>query len=61
MQYLTKCACVLSHFSHIQLFVTLRTIAHHAPLSMCFAKCFQFHLRFKAFVNKISHLLYTNK
>ena len=26
--------CVLSHFSHVQLFATLRTVAHQAPLSM---------------------------
>ena len=26
-----------------------------------FAKSFHFHLRFKGFVNKISHLLYTDK
>ena len=29
-------ACVLSHFSHVQLFVTLWTIALQAPLSMGF-------------------------
>ena len=28
------CVCVLSHFSHVQLFVTLWTVAHQAPLSM---------------------------
>ena len=27
-------ACVLSHFSHVQFFVTLWTVAHQAPLSM---------------------------
>ena len=27
---------VLSHFSHVQLFVTLWTVAHQAPLSMGF-------------------------
>ena len=27
----------------------------------CFAKSFHFHLRFKGFVNKISHSSYTNK
>ena len=32
------CVCVLSHFSHIQLFATLRTIAHQAPLSMGFSR-----------------------
>ena len=26
--------CVLSHFSHVQLFVTLWTVAHQASLSM---------------------------
>ena len=25
---------VLSHFSHVQIFVTLWTVAHHAPLFM---------------------------
>ena len=30
--------CVLSHFSHIQLFATLWTIALQAPLSMRFSK-----------------------
>ena len=28
--------CVLSHFSHVQCFATLWTIAHQAPLSMGF-------------------------
>ena len=27
------CACVLSCFSHVQLFATLWTVAHQAPLS----------------------------
>ena len=27
-------ACMLSHFSHVQLFVTPWTVAHQAPLSM---------------------------
>ena len=27
------CACVLSCFSHVQLFATLCTVAHQAPLS----------------------------
>ena len=27
-------ACMLSHFSHVQLFATLWTVAHQAPLSM---------------------------
>ena len=26
--------CMLSHFSRVQLFVTLWTVAHQAPLSM---------------------------
>ena len=29
---------LLSHFSHVQLFVTLWTIAHQAPLSMGFSR-----------------------
>ena len=29
--------CVLSHFSHVQCFVTLWTVAHQAPLSMGFS------------------------
>ena len=29
---------MLSHFSHVQLFVTLWTVAHWAPLSMGFSK-----------------------
>ena len=29
-----KCACVLSCFSHVQLFVTLWTVALQAPLSL---------------------------
>ena len=32
------CACVLNHFSHVQLFVTLWTVAHQAPLSMGFSR-----------------------
>ena len=31
-------AWVLSHFSSVQLFVTLRTVAHQAPLSMGFSR-----------------------
>ena len=31
------CACMLSHFSHVLLFVTLWTIARQAPLSMEFS------------------------
>ena len=30
-------SCMLSHFSHVQLFATLWTIAHQAPLSMGFS------------------------
>ena len=30
--------CMLSHFSRVQLFVTLRTVAHQAPLSMGFSR-----------------------
>ena len=30
--------CLLSHFSCVQLFVTLWTIAHQAPLSMGFSR-----------------------
>ena len=29
--------CMLSHFSHVQLFVALWTIAHQAPLSKGFS------------------------
>ena len=32
------CACILSCFSHIQLFMTLCTVAHQAPLSMGFSR-----------------------
>ena len=32
------CVCVLSHFSCVQLFVTLWTIAHQAPLSFGFPR-----------------------
>ena len=32
------CACVLRHFSHVQLFATLRTVACQAPLSMGFSR-----------------------
>ena len=31
------CMCMLSHFSHVQLFVTLWTVAHQAPLSRGFS------------------------
>ena len=33
----TKCLCVLSNFSHVQLFITIWTVAHQAPLSMGFS------------------------
>ena len=33
-----SCACMLNHFSHVRLFVTLWTIAHQAPLSMGFSR-----------------------
>ena len=33
-----SCACMLSHFSHVPLFVTLWTIAHQVPLSMGFSR-----------------------
>ena len=32
------CECVLSHFSRVQLFATLSTTAHQAPLSMEFSR-----------------------
>ena len=32
------CACVLSHLSHVRLFVTLWTIDHQAPHSMGFSR-----------------------
>ena len=31
-------ACLLSRFSHVQLFATLQTVAHQAPLFMGFSK-----------------------
>ena len=36
--YSLMCVCVLSRFSHVQLFVTLWTIAHQAALSMGFSR-----------------------
>ena len=36
--HFTKCACVLSHFSHVQFFATLWTVACQAPLSMGFSR-----------------------
>ena len=32
------CMCMLSHISHVQLFVTLWTVAYQAPLSMGFSR-----------------------
>ena len=32
------CACVLSHFSHVGIFVTLCTVARLAPLTMGFSR-----------------------
>ena len=32
------CTCVLSHFSRVQLFSTLLTVAHQAPRSMEFSR-----------------------
>ena len=34
----SECACMLSHFSYVQLFVTLWTVAHQAFLSMRFSR-----------------------
>ena len=36
-------ACVLSHFSHVQLFAILWTVAHQAPLSLGFSWQKYFH------------------
>ena len=36
--YTSKRACVLSRFSHVQLFATLWTVALQAPLSMGFPR-----------------------
>ena len=33
-----ECACLLNRFSHVWLFATLRTVAHHVPLSMGFSR-----------------------
>ena len=33
---LSSMMCMLSHLSHVQLFATLWTVAHQAPLSMEF-------------------------
>ena len=32
-----RCLCVLNHFSHVWLFMTLWTVAHQAPMSMEFS------------------------
>ena len=37
VRYIINSLCVLSHFSHVQLFATLWTVAHQAPLSMGFS------------------------
>ena len=36
--YCSRCVCVLSCFSHVRLFVTPRTVARQAPLSMAFSR-----------------------
>ena len=36
--FLLLCVCVLSHFSHVWAFATLRTLAQQAPLSMGFSR-----------------------
>ena len=33
-----RVACMLSRFSHVQLFVTLRTVTYQAPLSKRFSR-----------------------
>ena len=33
-----SCACMVSHFSRVQLFATLWTVAHQAPLSRGFSR-----------------------
>ena len=38
MTFHCKPSCVLSRFSRVQLFVTLWTVAHQAPLSMGFSR-----------------------
>ena len=35
---LKKFACMISHFSHVLLFITLWTVSHQAPLSMGFSR-----------------------
>ena len=34
---LNSCACMLSHFSHVQFFAALWTVAHQAPVSVGFS------------------------
>ena len=36
--FVNVCVCVLSCFSHVQLFVTLWTVARQAPLAMGFSR-----------------------
>ena len=36
--YIFVCLCVLCHLNHVQLFVTLQTVAHQAPPSMGFSR-----------------------
>ena len=36
--YMYVCVCMLSRFCHVQLFATLWTLAHQAPLSMAFSR-----------------------
>ena len=38
IQVQKACVCMLVHFSRVQLFVTLWTIAHQSPLSMGFSR-----------------------
>ena len=38
ISFICVCACMLSRFSHVQLFATLWTIAHQAPLSTGFSR-----------------------
>ena len=36
--HILPCAAVLNHFSHVQLFATLWTVVHEAPLSKGFSR-----------------------
>ena len=36
--FATRHVCMLSHFTHVQLFATLWTVAHQAPLLMGFSR-----------------------